>query len=242
MAFHNGGTARDREMGRMKARRVREETTAILETVNRNLERYYGKTKMPRCHDPVEVFVRTILSQNTNDHNSGRAYDELRTRYKTWEDVAGATPQDLQDVLKIGGLARRKSVVILHILHRLLSRGEISLDYIREMDAEAAEKELLSFPGVGYKTARCVLLFAFGKDVFPIDTHIYRVLTRLGILPAGITRDAASVVLKDKIPRGKSYSLHIHLIALGREICHPRKPSCQVCPLRKLCAFAAQGS
>lgn len=228
-------------MGRVRAKHLCKETTAILEEVDLLLEKYYGKTKVRRSRDPVEVLVRTILSQNTNDLNSERAYHQLRTRYKTWEEVAAASQSELQNVLKIGGLARRKSPVILQILHRLMSRGEISLEYIRKMDTETAEQELLSFPGVGYKTARCVLLFAFGKDVFPIDTHIYRVLTRLGI--GGWNHvDAAHLVLKDKIPKGRSYALHVHLIALGREICHPEKPSCPVCPLRKLCVFSVQES
>ena len=197
----------------------------------------YGEPSPQQEGAPLDSLIMTILSQNTNDVNSHRAYRAMREAFPTWEDVMRAPRAKLERVLKPGGLARTKSGRIQRILRSIADSGELSLDHLRRMADDEAERCLLAYEGVGYKTARCVLLFALGRDAFPIDTHILRVLKRLGILPEGMSADKAHEYMPPLIPKGKCYIFHVNLIAHGRQVCHPRKPECAGCVLRRLCAY-----
>ncbi len=209
----------------------------ILVWVAQILERRYGPKQQSPRGKPLNVLIGTILSQNTTSLNSRRAYEAMQTAFPTWEGVMDAPRTRLQRVLRPAGLARTRSARIQSILRTIASHGPLDLDYLRHLPDEEAERRLLEFDGVGYKTARCVLLFALGRDVFPVDTHIHRVLTRLGVLPKGVTPDKAHKDLEPLIPKGRSYALHLNLIALGRDICHPRDPDCTSCPLGPCCDY-----
>jgi endonuclease-3 len=212
--------------------------TARLEAMLKKLERAYGVPRWQPTHDPLGELIATILSQNTSDVNSDRAYAALRTAYPTWEAVLQAAPDKVAAVIRSGGLATLKSQRIQAILDALQQRyGGLRLDFLMEMPMPAARAFLAEFPGVGPKTIACVLLFACGHPAFPVDTHIHRVTTRLGLLPAGCTAERAHTVLEPVIPPHKVYSAHVNLIRHGRRVCHARHPDCQHCCLRRLCPY-----
>jgi len=210
-------------------------------SIHQRLVAEYGEPQwVPR--DPMAVLVSTILSQNTNDRNRDRAYERLRERFPTWEAVRDAPLEDLIAAIRPAGLAPTKAPRIQETLRRIWAeRGEFSLDFLADMPLEAARAWLLSIPGVGPKTAAIVLLFAFGRPAFPVDTHIHRVCRRLGLIPARATREQAHTLLEELIPPDLYYPLHLNLIALGRDVCHPRNPECGRCVLRDDCDFYRQG-
>jgi endonuclease III len=218
----------------------REPTAEVtrLHTILKKLEQAYGSPRWTPNHDPLGELVATILSQNTSDVNSDRAYAALRAAFPTWDDVADAHPDDLVTVIRSGGLARLKSQRIQEILHTLKARrGHLRLDFLLDMPMPAARAFLAEFPGVGPKTIACVLLFACGHPAFPVDTHIFRVTTRLGLLPSGCSAERAHTVLEPLIPPAQVYGAHVNLIRHGRTVCKARLPDCQHCCLRSACPY-----
>ena len=211
-----------------------------LKSVDRLLDKEYGVPKRKRI-DPLDELIVTILSQNTNDRNRDRAYTAMREAFPTWRDVMNAPQAGLEKVLKPGGLAKTKSGRIQKILRSVAKRGSLSLNYLRRLPTEEVERELESFVGVGPKTARCVLLFSLGREVFPIDTHIFRVLGRLGVIPSGMTPAKAHEYVPEFVPEGRSYVLHLNIIAHGRTVCHPRNPACHDCVVRRHCDYYTAG-
>ncbi|HEX9849498.1 endonuclease III [Candidatus Deferrimicrobium sp.] len=186
--------------------------------------------------DPVRNLVLTILSQNTTDANRDRAYDRLVKRYPTLPGLAAARPSELEEAIRVGGLARAKTKSILGALARIRKeRGDYSLDCLRGMPLPEAREYLTSFPGVGVKTANILLLFSFGMPAFPVDTHVLRVTKRLGLVPATSDLAKAALSLEPHVEAGDHGPLHLNLIRLGREICRPRNPRCAECPLLPVC-------
>ncbi|HEX2277244.1 MAG TPA: endonuclease III [Candidatus Tectomicrobia bacterium] len=209
-----------------------------LPAILRRLNRSYGSPRWKPTHDPLGELIATILSQNTSDINSDRAYAALVTAYPTWEEVLRASPGDVAGVIRSGGLATLKSRRIQEILHTVKARhGRLNVDFLMGMPMPAARAFLAEFPGVGPKTIACVLLFACGHPAFPVDTHIYRVTTRLGLLPAGCTAERAHTVLEPLIPPAQVYGAHVNLIRHGRAVCKARRPECQRCCIRTLCPY-----
>jgi endonuclease III len=214
-----------------------------LQAILKRLEQVYGSPRWNPNYDPLGELVATILSQNTSDVNSDRAYAALRATYRTWDEVLHTNPDDLATIIRSGGLARLKSRRIQKILHTLKGRqGHLSLDYLIDMPMPAARGFLADFAGVGPKTTACVLLFACGHAAFPVDTHIYRVTTRLGLLPAGCTAERAHTVLEPLIPPAQVYGAHVNLIRHGRTVCKARLPDCQRCCLRTWCPYPQQST
>jgi endonuclease-3 len=209
-----------------------------LGAVLRQLEQAHGLPPWTPHHDPLGELVATILSQNTSDVNSDRAYAALRAAFPTWDEVAAAAPEALAASIRVGGLATLKSQRVQEILHRLKARqGHLSLDGLMTMPMPAARAFLAEFSGVGPKTIACVLLFACGHPAFPVDTHIHRVTTRLGLLPARCTAERAHAILEPLIPPTQVYAAHVNLIRHGRTVCRSRLPACQHCCLRALCPY-----
>lgn len=215
---------------------------ALMRTVDRLLERAYGPADWQPDEDPLGELIATILSQNTSDVNSHRAYASLQRRFPTWEAVLAAPRKDIEDAIRAGGLARTKSDRIQRILAQIAKRGPLNLDHLRALPDDEAERALLAYDGVGLKTARCVLLFSLGRDVFPVDTHIERILKRLGAVPDSLSADKTHRFIAPYVPKGRAYPMHIHLIAHGRRVCRPRKPECAGCVLRRLCSTDGQHS
>jgi endonuclease-3 len=215
-----------------KQERVRE--------IHRRLKRTYGPLEAPRRLDPLEELVLTILSQNTNDTNRDRAYEAMRRRYPTWEAVAEARVKDLIDAIRVGGLANTKAPRIIEALREIRVReGGFDLAWMYEASDERVRDYLMSLPGVGPKTAACVLAFSLGRSVIPVDTHVLRVATRLGLVPEGTGATMAHDVLASLIPPRLRLPMHVGLIRHGRGVCRSGLPFCEGCPLQDLCPSAA---
>ncbi len=203
------------------------------------LEAAFGRPRRGRRLPPLDELVLTILSQNTSDRNRDRAYASLRGRFPSWDRVLRADPARLEDALRVGGLARTKSRVILDVLRRIKAdQGRLSLDLLRSMEPQEARRYLTSFRGVGEKTACCVLLFSCDRPAFPVDTHILRVTKRLGWIRSGTTPKRAHAILGGLIPGERTFAAHVNVITLGRRHCRPRAPACPACPLRRDCPTA----
>jgi endonuclease III len=212
-----------------------------LRAILKKLEQVYGSPHWSPNHDPLGELVATILSQNTSDVNSDRAFIALRTAYRTWDEVSQAHPDELAAVIRSGGLARLKSRRIQAILHTIKTRHDhLDLDFLLEMPMPAARAFLAEFPGVGPKTIACVLLFACGHPTFPVDTHIHRITTRLGLLPSGCNAERAHAVLEPLIPPTQTYRAHVNLIRHGRTVCKARLPDCRHCCLQSWCLYPQQ--
>ena len=183
------------------------------------------------------MLIGTILSQNTNDKNSYRAYQNLRHKYKTWDEVAELTPSRIERIIRVAGLGKQKSNAINNVLKGLKKKnGKIKLNFFDKQDDKSVIDELTEFDGVGIKTASCVLLFSMGRNVCPVDTHVHRTLNRIGLVKTN-TPDKTFYKIFGQIPIGTAHSFHTNLIRLGREICKPAKLNCKFCPLEKVCSY-----
>ncbi len=202
------------------------------------LEHKFG---VPRWHgdrDLVGSLIATVLSQNTSDTNSARAYASLRERFPDWGAVSRARDASVAAAIRGGGLANVKAARIRRILHSIeREAGGLDLGFLKAMTDDEVLAYLLRFEGVGAKTAACVALFGLGRDVMPVDTHVHRVIGRLGVVGRPRTPEATFEALRGLVPEGRSLSLHVNLIRLGRALCRPRAPRCPECPLRAACAF-----
>jgi endonuclease-3 len=186
----------------------------------------------------MDMLIATVLSQNTNDKNSHRAYVALRRRYPTWQDVANAPLRSLAATIRTGGMANQKAARIKGILRTIRSMyGNYDLSALRDKSNQEVIEELTRLKGVGAKTAACVLVFALGRDVFPVDTHVHRLCGRLGLTIDSRSPDETFDQMKPLIPAGKGYSFHTNLIRFGRKICHSQRPACGHCPLYNDCTF-----
>ncbi len=203
-----------------------------------NLENTFGDPHLAPKSDALAMLIKIILSQATNDANSRRTFQNLRKHFKDWEAVLKADETEIADSIRLGGLANQKAKVIKSLLQKLKEiHGTLSLEFLEEMSSEKAREFLLEFRGIGPKTVACALLFALHKEVFPLDTHIFRIFKRMGILPAQISDANAHRLLDALALTGKFYSLHVNLIRLGRKICRPREPLCEQCPLIEYCDY-----
>jgi endonuclease-3 len=218
-----------------------QELRSQLRHIAQHLEATYGvPTPWPKL-DPLDELIATILSQSTTNVNSQRAFASLQQRFPTWEQARRARATTIAAAIKSGGLANLKSVVIKTLLNDIKTRcGSLDLSFLHNLAAREALAFLTSLKGVGPKTARCVLLFACAQAVFPMDTHIFRILRRMEVLPEKCSDAQAHDLIEPYIPTGKQLSLHINLIHHGRQICHPRNPNCQRCCLLEYCSFGQQ--
>jgi len=193
----------------------------------------YGRPVARPHGEPVEELVRTVLSQNTNDRNRDVAYDRLRARFPTWGQVRDAETEAVTEAIRPGGLAYTKGPRIQEILRRL---GEDDLQWLRDAPREEAISFLVEMPGVGRKTAACVLIFSFGRPEIPVDTHVHRVGKRLGMISPGASLERAHDEMRATVEPDDAWELHINLIAHGRAVCRPR-PRCEDCALRRMCPY-----
>ena len=207
------------------------------------LRAYYGEPVRKVRRDPLSELILTILSQNTNDDNSSKAFEALRARFPTWQAVMEAPTHAVAEAIRVGGLANIKAPRIQQILRQIATeRGALNLDFLAEMPTSQAREYLLALPGVGPKTAACVLLFSLGKPALPVDTHVHRVAERLGLFRARTDAAKAHEVLEALVPPEAYYPFHLLMIQHGRTLCAARKPQCADCPLRSLCAYAEAGA
>jgi len=207
-----------------------------------NLERAYGVPENKWTDwDVLDMLVAVILSQATSDANSDRTYDALKRRFPTWDAVLRAREATLAETIRLGGLANQKAAVIRGLLRQVKERhGSFDLSFLRELPAPDAVAYLASFRGVGPKTAACTLLFACGTEVFPLDTHIFRVLRRVGLIPPKCSDQFAHEAMNRLVPAGKFYPFHVNLIRHGRRLCRPRDPLCERCPVVEYCDYGRE--
>jgi len=207
--------------------------------IHRRLLKHFGSLEPPRRSDPLEELVLTVLSQNTSDVNSFRAYQSLRARFPTWEALARARPSEVAAAIRSGGLSNVKAPRLLAILRAIEEReGHLDLSFLRAATDVEARDYLTSLPGVGPKTAAVVLAFSLDRPAFPVDTHVHRVAGRLGLLPSKASAARAHDILEAITPPDIRVAMHVGLIRLGRDICKPGRPRCEVCPLADLCPTA----
>ncbi len=203
---------------------------------------HYGDHISARTLPPVDELVLTILSQNTTDTNARRAFEALKARYSSWDDVAGAPPSDVADAIRSSGAFRVKAKRIQTALREIRRRmGSIDLSSLAEMSLEEAKQFLTSLHGVGPKTAAIVLLFSFHRPVLPVDTHVYRVTRRLGLIDSRVSREKAHIILEGMIPPECIFSLNHNLVRHGRFVCRARSPKCDECFLFEICDYALVG-
>ncbi len=206
------------------------------------LEGHLGDPKKPgRRSNPLDTLIATLLSQNTNDQNSYRAWLSLRRRFPSWEQVVAAPRRDVAKSIEVGGLKNQKAEriqTILRSLHR--ERGKFDLGFLKTKTDDEIMTYLMLMKGIGTKTAACVLVFSLGRDAFPVDTHIHRICNRLGLVKTK-SADATFEAMRTLVPRGRAYSFHVNLIRFGRQTCKAGKPLCGDCPLFDQCVFPEKG-
>jgi endonuclease III len=201
---------------------------------------FFGPLDPPRRPDPLEELILTVLSQNTNDVNRDRAYEAMRQRFATWEATAAGNERELAAAIRPGGLSNIKAPRILAILQQIRERegGSLDLSWMRRAPSKRIRDYLMSLPGVGPKTAACVLAFSLGRPALPVDTHVYRVARRLGFIERRVDAARAHVVMEEAVPPRLRVRMHVGLIRLGRQICRAGRPACERCPLQDLCPTA----
>jgi endonuclease-3 len=219
-------------------RRRRRLAEVVLERLG---ERYEHPAWAGPRLDAVSELVLTILSQNTADTNSFRAFTALRVRYSTWAEVLAAPTDELTDVIRPGGLAPTKAPRIQHALAEVKAAtdGTWDLSFLATLPLREARDWLVGLRGVGRKTAAIVLLFNFGRPTLPVDTHVHRVATRLGMLPPRTPLARAHDLLEEVLRPDEVYPFHVELIRHGRDTCRAPRPICGLCPLTDVCAYFA---
>jgi endonuclease-3 len=211
-------------------------TRSLVRWVHRRLLEHYGEPVWEPNYAPVDELIGTILSQHTSDVNSQRAFEALTTTFSSWEAVRDAPVDQLIDTIRCGGLAVVKAHRIQAVL-RTLTGGDarIHLPDLRRMRRKRAVDLLRNLPGVGRKTAACVLLFGSHVPAVPVDTHVHRVSLRMGLVPPKTGPDTTTDALEAALDPRDYYAFHVNVIRLGREICKAPRPRCEVCPLRERC-------
>jgi len=219
----------------MTLRRVALEiTTRLQDTYHADAPHRGQDDRLPA----IDELMLTLLSQSTTDINSWRGYQALVEHFPSWDAVADAPVEEIQTTIRACGLSRQKAPRMKAILQRLRDeRGSISLDFLAEKPPDEALEYLMSFHGVGRKTASCVLLFSLGLPAMPVDTHVLRVARRVELIPQLTTADQAHNLLETLLPEEEYLTFHVNVIAHGRRTCTARHPACECCPILELCAY-----
>jgi endonuclease-3 len=231
-------------------------TRARVVRIRERLRAVYGVPLMKPHRHPIAELILTVLSQSTNDRNRDVAYLRLRERFPLWEQVRDAPVDEVEEAIRPGGISKVKSARIQAILRAISERrpeteteaargssagspSELSLDWLPRVPLQQARDYLTALPGVGRKTAACVLLFAYGLHEVPVDTHVSRVGTRLHLLRPGAPFDELHDEMLALTPPGEELELHVNLLRHGRRTCHARSPACRECALARMCPSRA---
>ncbi len=207
-----------------------------IRAIVRRLEKVYGPRPWRKHGDPLDGLIGTILSQNTSDTNSHRAFADLKKRFADWDAVRTAPVRSIAAAIKHGGLAKQKAPRIKRVLQQIhQDRGRLSLDFLAHRSLDDARTYLAAFDGVGPKTVACVLMFNFNKPALPVDTHVHRVAKRLGLITPQTSADQAHQILETACPNDLVYPFHVLLIQHGRTTCKAQRPLCRDCALLDIC-------
>ena len=209
-----------------------------MRAIRDRLRAYYGRPRNEPHHAPLDELVLTVLSQNTNDRNRDVAYTRLRARFPDWESVARAPVQEIEEAIRPGGISKVKSRRIKSMLGAIAEdAGTLDLAALATAPRDDAIAFLERLPGVGRKTAACVLLFSFDRPELPVDTHVYRVSSRLGLIRPKASFLEAHETLRAIVDPDDVYEVHVNMLRHGRRICTARNPQCERCPLLELCPY-----
>lgn len=202
------------------------------------LEQSYGRKTWRKRGTALDSLIGTILSQNTTDKNSGRAFQQLKDHYEDYQAVLDAPTEELIDVIRVAGLGNQKAPRIQRALQKALDEsGDFDIEFLAEMESDEAREWLTNIKGIGLKTASIVVCFSFGGNAFPVDTHVNRVSQRIGFTPDGTTPDKAHYIMEEIVPPKDYFAFHIQLIQHGRNVCKARNPQCERCPLTHVCDY-----
>ncbi|MCA9958708.1 MAG: endonuclease III [Chloroflexota bacterium] len=211
------------------------------DAVYAKLKAVYGEPSWQQHLPPIDELVNTILSQSTSDINRDKGFYALKERYPHWEDVLHAPAAEIVETIRPAGLANQKGPRIQQALQQVYERqGRLTLDFLADMPLDEAAAWLTSINGVGPKTAAIILLFAFGRPAFPVDTHVHRITQRLGLIGPKVSAEKAHTIFATLDRPDTFYAMHLNLIRHGREVCQARNPHCAVCPLQELCDYYQQ--
>ena len=218
------------------------EAQAKAQAIYQALIAHYGQPVWQPGLDPVDELIKTILSANTNDVNSGRAFAQLKATFgDDWERVRTAPPDAVKAAIRPAGMYNQKAPNLLATLEKLhQDQGAYTLAHLATLDIDIALPYLTSFPGVGHKTASIVLLFCFNRGAFPVDTHVQRISQRLGISSRRASPKQIKTIWERLLPPETYYALHLTLIQHGRQLCQARLPRCALCPLQTWCDYFNQ--
>jgi endonuclease-3 len=209
---------------------------ARVRRIRHRLRRVYGRPFAQPHGRGLDELILTVLSQSTNDRNRDVAFLALRERFGSWAAVRDAPNADVERAIRPGGISKVKSVRIKQILEGIGEGGrDLNLEDLEDKTVEEGREELTALPGVGRKTAACVLLFAYGKRDVPVDTHVSRVGTRLGLFREKAPFEELHDAMLELTPRGQELELHVNLLRHGRRTCQARRPKCEQCALLKMC-------
>ncbi len=212
-------------------------TAIFILKVNEILLNAFGNPPRNLKSDPLDILIATILSQNTNDINSHKAFLNLKKKFPDYEKLLSVKLTSIEKEIRIAGLGKQKAKAIKNFLKKLKKeRNELNLKFLKTVEIESALKYLTSFNGIGLKTAACVLLFGLQKNVCPVDTHVHRIINRIGIVSSK-DRDKTFWQIHQAFPEGIAHQFHTNLIKLGRSICLSQNPRCYICPLKDVCNY-----
>jgi len=202
------------------------------------LEKKFGIPQRKSDVDPLSNLILTVLSQNTNDKNRDKAYQRLKEKFPHWEKVMQADVKQLEEAIRPGGLAKQKSTRIQNILTWIHDEyGSLNLDFLCTMNPDDTIEKFCQLKGIGVKTISVVLMFSCGVDIFPVDTHVHRICRLVGLVPQKASAEKTFWLMKPIVPKGKSFSLHMNFLKLGRSICLARRPRCKQCPINQFCDY-----
>jgi len=213
----------------------------VVREVDERLRRVYGVSRLGNKEDPLDELIFIILSGVTREAIYLATFDAMRARYATWDDAARAAPEEIEEIIRFGGLAGKKSRSIARLLAAVVAEvGHADLSLLREMDDAMAETFLRRLPGVGPKTARCVLSYSLGRSTFAVDAHVSRLMRRLGWSEHRTLTPRTQDQLQAIVPPNIRLSLHVNFVTHGRSVCIELKPRCAECVLTDLCPSAFQ--
>jgi endonuclease-3 len=209
--------------------------------ISGKLHEIYGSPNHNNKKDPLDELFFILLSQMTTHQSFNRVYERFKSKIGPWENLLETPVRKIASLIKNAGLSNQKAPRIKAIANRLKAdHGFVSLGFLSKMDNHTGEQYLATLPGVGIKTAKCVLMYSLNRSVLPVDTHVKRVSERVGFLTLGLSPSKVHEEIEKVVPKSQRFSIHVNGIVHGRTYCHPHHPKCKDCPLSRMCAFHKQ--